>query len=319
MALVPRLQLTQHQIVSWCGQAVYDEALALAKRGEVLRADYDGTTISGEVQRPHGALRCSFVILKSGLIDSTCGCYANREQGMVCTHVTAVAITLMQRASDPGREQRYLEEQRHAQRKAAFLDNAVCRSPDGTAARLLLQLPATWLDDFARGEVELRCALQLEKSAAPVAPDALGRNRPVKLSQADDALLLVLEDIASERLGSLLTMNQADFLNVMELCQGRELYVGDGSRLMVQAQTLELQVRMELDYENGELLLFAHTELPFMKPGHFPRYLVTHNRSWAYGAGTSLAGDAALAASLPLALRRYGSSAAQWCNGLCDT
>ena len=278
------LVLTQKQIVGWCGQAIYDDAEARCKRGEVLRAEVDGDTVTGILARSNGTMKCLFKVLPNGLVDSTCPCFANREQGIVCAHVAAAAIFLMRRSADPERQQRHLEEQRHARRKAAFLAEGVVRSPSGTPAKLLLQLPADWPDQFDAGSVTIRCALQLEGLPAPVAPDALGPRKPVRLSTADDTLLLVLEDIAPERLGGLLTMNPADFLNVVAVCQTRSLFVGDGTRLTIQSQPLPMHVRMDLDHENGELLIFAHTELPFLKPGQFPRYIAGHSHCWALGA-----------------------------------
>ena len=276
---------TRKQIIGWCGQAFYDDGEARAKRGEVLRAEMEGNVVTGLVARPNGTMTCRFAILPNGLVDSACGCYASREQGLVCPHVAAVAISLMYRAGDPERQQRYLEEQRHARRKEAFFDEAVARSPNGTPARVLLQLPADWADQFDRGEVTIRCALQLDGQPQPVAPDALGKRRPVRLSRDDDTLLLVLEDIAETRLTSLLTMNAADFLNVIAVCRNRRLFVGDGTEITVQPQTLPMVVKMELDHENGELLCFPHVEMPFLKPGQFPRFLAVHNRCWACGAG----------------------------------
>ena len=247
----------------------------------------EGNVVTGLVARPNGTMTCRFAILPNGLVDSACGCYASREQGLVCPHVAAVAISLMYRAGDPERQQRYLEEQRHARRKEAFFDEAVARSPNGTPARVLLQLPADWADQFDRGEVTIRCALQLDGQPQPVAPDALGKRRPVRLSRDDDTLLLVLEDIAETRLTSLLTMNAADFLNVIAVCRNRRLFEGDGTEITVQPQTLPMVVKMELDHENGELLCFPHVEMPFLKPGQFPRFLAVHNRCWACGAAIS--------------------------------
>ena len=119
------LALTQRQIVGWCGQAIYDEGESRCKRGEVLRADVDGDTVTGILARPSGTMTCRFKVLPNGLVDSTCACFANREQGIVCAHVAAAAIFLMRRSADPERQQRHLDEQRHARRKAAFLADGV--------------------------------------------------------------------------------------------------------------------------------------------------------------------------------------------------
>ncbi|MDD5705781.1 MAG: DEAD/DEAH box helicase, partial [Kiritimatiellae bacterium] len=133
----------------------------------------------------------------------------------------------------------------------------------------------------------LRCAFQFASAgaAAPAAPEALPSRTALRLSPADDNVLCVLEDIAENGLKGTLTMKRADFLNVVEVCRDRALSVAGGQALELHSQPLRMHVRMDLDRENGELLLFAHTELPFMRAGEFPAYLVEGSKCWAFGAG----------------------------------
>jgi superfamily II DNA or RNA helicase len=280
-----RLGLTRKQIEGWCGPAVYAAAEAKVKRGEVLRVDVDPPWIEGRLARPGGEMRCRFKVLGNGLVDSECPCQANREHGLICSHVAALAINLVQRSRDPLLARLRLEEQRHARRMAAQAGESVRRSPDGRPAALLLELPAAWRDQFAAGAVTLRCAFQPAPDGPAIPPGRLDRRQPLRLSARDDNILCVLEDIAGTELGDAITMGRADFLNVIEVCGDCSLPVADGTQVALHTQCLATQVRMDLDRENGELLLFAHTELPFLRPGEFPAYLVEGGRGRAYGAG----------------------------------
>ncbi|MDD5708205.1 MAG: SWIM zinc finger domain-containing protein, partial [Kiritimatiellae bacterium] len=204
---MPSVKLTQKQIESWCGAAVYAEAEAKVKRGEVRRADLAPPWIEGLLARAAGDLRCRFKLLDNGLVESHCPCRANREHGLICSHVAALAISVMRRAADPGREQRYQEEQRRARRMADSMAATITRDPHGRPARLLLALPEDWRGQFDAGAVTLRCAFQFDSAgaAAPAAPEALPSRTALRLSPADDNVLCVLEDIAENGLKGTLT------------------------------------------------------------------------------------------------------------------
>ena len=117
------------------------------KRGGVLRADYQPPWLEGILARGTGELRTKAKINDSGMVENKCPCYASREQGLVCAHTVALALTVLRRTTDPLREQKYQEEQRRARRLADVqaADYLRC-APNGTPATLLLTLPATWQD-----------------------------------------------------------------------------------------------------------------------------------------------------------------------------
>ncbi len=279
------LKLTQKQIEGWCGRAVYEDALRRVKRGEVLRADVSAPWIEGRLARSHGELRCRFKVLENGLVDSHCPCRANREHGLVCVHVASLAIGVMQRATDPRREQLYREEQRHARRMEEDGDLFVGRDPEGLPAKLRLGLSAEWALQFEEGQVELACAFAVGDRESILSSEQLDRRRPLRFSPEDDNILCVLEDIAGRAPPRSMKVKRADFLNVLEVCRDRVLPLPGGKSVGLHSQKLAMHLRMDLDRENGELLLFAHTELPFMPPGEFPRYFVEGTRGYVYGAG----------------------------------
>jgi superfamily II DNA or RNA helicase len=277
-------RLTQHAIQSWGGAAVLQEAEALLKRGAVLRADYAPPWLAGEIVRDAGALRTRAKVRDNGTLENLCPCYASREQGLVCAHAVALALTVLRRSTDPLREQKYDEEQRRARRLAGVTPGAYLRvAPDGAPAALALTLPADWPAEFARGLVAFGASLQADGQAVPLhlAP----RDRAWRLEPADENLLAVLDDISDGPAGGRVEARPADFLNVLELCRGRVLPVAGGGDVTVNVTPVPTRVRVDLDRENGELLIVAHTELPFLKAGEFPSYLVAGRKGWALGAG----------------------------------
>jgi hypothetical protein len=227
------IKLSQNQIINWGGAAVYREAEALVKRGGVLRADLNGPWLEGVVARSSGAnLFSKLRINENGTVESHCPCYTNREQNLICAHVVALAILVMQRRTDPLREQKYQEEQRHARATAArAAATPIRRNPRGTPAALLIFLPADWIDAFARDAVELGCVFQIGTQLLP--SPALTDPGGYALSHADDTLLSVLEDICEGTPPTSVTVNKSDFFNILDLSRRRALPVTDNTDVNV--------------------------------------------------------------------------------------
>ena len=276
-------KLTQVAIQNWGGTSVFQEAEALVKRGGVLRADYQPPWLEGILARGTSDLRARAKISDSGIVENHCPCYASREQGLVCSHTVALALTVLRRTTDPLREQKYQEEQRRARRLASVqaADYLRC-APNGAPAALLLTIPATWQKDFQRGEVTVGCALVIDGRIVPL--DQVPRDCAYCLPPADENLLTVLDDICNGPAAGRMAVRPPDFLNVLDLRRNAALLVAGGGEIAVNATPMRTLVRIDLDRENGELLVNAHTELPFLHPGEFPAYLVSGRKGWAFGA-----------------------------------
>ncbi len=277
-------KLTQSAIQSWGGPAVLRQAEEWVKRGSVLRADYQPPWLEGSLAIDTGELRVRAKISDAGLVESRCPCYASREQGLVCLHTVALALAVLRRSTDPLREQKYLEEQRRARRLASVqaADYLRC-APDGTPAALQLTLPAAWQDDFLRGEITMAAALAFDGRSVPL--DQAPRTIAWRLSPADENLLSVLDDICNGPASGRIAVRPPDFLNVLDLRRNASVRTADGAELTVNATPMRTLLRVDLDRENGELLVNAHTELPFLRSGEFPLYLVSGRRGWVLGAG----------------------------------
>ncbi|MEI6211161.1 MAG: SNF2-related protein [bacterium] len=276
-------KLTQVAIQNWGGVTVFREAEDLVKRGGVLKADYQPPWLSGEIAYGGSELRTRARISDGGIMDNHCPCRVSRNHGLVCIHTVALAITVLRRTTDPLREQKYQEEQRRARRLAGVqaADYLRCAS-DGTPAALLLTMPPAWENDFARGEIALQCALVLNGRIVPL--DQVPRDQAYCLPAADANLLSVLDDICDGPAAGRVAVRPADFLNVLDLRRNAAILVAGGGEMVVNATPMRTLVRVDLDRENGELLVNAHTELPFLRTGEFPTYLVSGRKGWACGA-----------------------------------
>ena len=217
-------------------------------------------------------------------IESLCPCFTNQHSGQVCPHVVALGIALMLRHTDPLREQKYLEDQRRARRLEQVDESAyLSRDPRGTPARLGLALPPTWAGDFWSGRVTL--TLLLLTADAALAPEQSPAHARYRLSPEDDNLLSVLEDICEGPPRSRVELSAADFLNVLAVAGHTRPAVAGSGELVVESIAMQTALRVDLAHETGELIIFPHTELPFLRPGEIPVYLVNNRQGWVCASG----------------------------------
>ena len=285
---------TRKSLVEWAGEQVVQEAERMVDRGLVLSAEYEPPLVRGAVFVNNQTLNTSLKLHADGTVENLCPCYANRERGVVCSHVIALAAMLVRRRTDPKREAKYQEEQRRAKRLASIPDaEYLQRVPMFTAgslsASIRLTLPADWMKQYRAGSIEIRCDVFCRDKVLPIGEAP--RGVPFAFERGDDNLLFVLEDIAEGPIPSRIACKPADFLNLVRLRRGNVIYWDQHEPVQVNDVEMKSVIRINLDRETGELILIAHTELPFVKPGEFPFHLVAGREGWVYGAGNFWALD----------------------------
>ncbi len=282
---------TMKSLLDWGGEQAFRGAGRLCDQGMVLDAAWHPPMLEGSVLWSNRALKTAARVLPDGTLDNRCPCYTSRERGMVCEHVLAVGMTVVKRAADPLRESRHEEEERRAQRmehidESAYIQRIPANRSGGVAAGLRLTLPPDWLEQWRGGCATLRCELVHEGQAIPL--DEAPRNVPFTFNKPDEALLFVLEDIQGGPAPGCMDLSPDDFLNVVRLRAGGAFEVEDGIPLPVRATPLATRLRMEIDGETGEILLFAQTDAPGMRPGEFPEHLVGLREGWVLANGELL-------------------------------
>jgi superfamily II DNA or RNA helicase len=285
---MPQNIITKKRLIDWGGERVVRDAEAMVSAGQVLEAHYDHPTVTGAVLWNNRRIETGFKILKSGHIESLCPCYANKERGLICAHIMALGLTLVQRAADPDRQAKYKEEMRRAARmseidESEYIQRVPASTPGAIPAKLVVTLPANWLHAYQAGSVPVE--VQIHHSNRVDLADEVPRNLSLSFSKRDESLLFVLEDISEGPAKGELTLGARDFVNLVGLHKGTTLAIADESELIVETTPLPTHFQMDIDGETGELLLYAHTELPYMKKGQFAQYVVAGRNGWAHGAG----------------------------------
>ena len=262
--------ITAVKLISWGGEKVFQEAMEIAKSGRILRADWDPTTktISGEIIT--GAAhtqKSAFKLLDDGYIHSLCPCMQNREYGVICKHVIALGCMMMLRRTDPAREAKYQSEKRAAMR--AVTDPAKCirRAPDGVPAKLQFAWGSHFVEEFAAGKVKIHVAFDLPDGRR-LTPSQVPQGMPLALSETDDDILSVLEDIAGGVLGDTVDALPADFLNLIEL------KANEGK--------VHCTLRADFEEESGCFTLYPYADLPVPHIASADKFLVDGNVGFVY-------------------------------------
>lgn len=282
------LPITRKILQSWGGAVTFRDGQTLFERGLVLEAEFEASVMRGTLSWGSRSIKTAARILPDLSCENLCPCRDNVERGIICSHVIALGLALLARRTDPDRERKLREEERRARHLRQLEDTAFFkRAPPGTAgawdASVVLGLPHGWREAAASGPVPLRVFLDVKGRRHPISDIPSGT--VLGLTPRHDALLFVLEEIAGGEVPDALDLDMADFINVLELHRGLSLWEEGGQELPVNATAVSTVMRVDLDHENGELLLVADTTLPFMRGVEFPTYLVHSKAGWVFGGG----------------------------------
>ncbi len=280
------IPFTKKQLVKWAGTQVVRDAENLVKRKVVLEANYDPPRIQGSILWNNRALHTSLRILPDGHVENRCPCYTNRERGMVCAHVIALALHLVQRAADPLRERKHMEEQRRAARigaidEARYIQRAKVGAPGAEPATLRVTLGADLKEGFQRDAIPVFCEIESRHRRCPL--DQAPRTTRYALAQADEALLFVLEDISGGPACARLELTPFDFLNVLHLLKGRALDRASGPSIAVHSTPAPASLKISLDDATGMLELCAQARTP-VPADESALYIVAGRNGWLYTA-----------------------------------
>jgi superfamily II DNA or RNA helicase len=279
--------ITQKMLINWGGDQVLKEAQTLVEKGNVMEASYEPPFINGTILWNNRPFKTALKILPDGNVESHCPCYANKERGIICAHVIALGLVILRRSTDPQREAKYQAELRRASRLASVSEaEYIRRVPPDTAgalpATIHVTLDADWMNACRNGSIPIVCEAEYRGRRLPL--DEVPKNLPLTFSKEDEALLFVLDDISEGPAKGHLSVGRFDFVNLIRLHANRMLAVAAGTPITVNNTPMTTFLRMDLDRENGEIILIAHTELPFVATGQMPFYMVSGRSGWVCGA-----------------------------------
>jgi superfamily II DNA or RNA helicase len=285
----PRPPISHQILINWAGHRVFQDAQTLSGRGLVQDVAYEPPFVTGTILWSNRPLKTSVRILQDGSAENHCPCRDSKERGIICSHVIALCIELIRRSNNPEIEARRQEEARHAAHISAlsegvYLNRARTGAPGSIPARVRLCLGTGWRSTLATGPIPLFCSAVVNDRDIPL--DQIDHSLCLGLTQKDEAILFVLEDISQGPARGRIDLTTQDLVSLLHLLQGMSIFEeGNPEPLVVAATKLVSYLNLDFDRENGELIFMLHTEIPLLKASEIPLYLVAGRHGWVFGAG----------------------------------
>jgi superfamily II DNA or RNA helicase len=281
------IPITIALLEKWGGPQVLREARQIVEQGLVLQAEYDPPYIQGTLLHNHRELKTRIRVLRDSNVESDCPCYANRERGMICSHVIALGLWIASRSADPARDRKLKAEQRRADQLAAidesrFLRRAPRGTPGTLPAVIHVTLDPAWMDGITSDAIPLQMHIQAGNRSVPI--DQVPPQTTLALDSDDESLLFTLEDIAAGPVPATLTVSRRDWISILACRAGGSLEDLDGSPILIHDEKIESTLALELDPASGCLRLSIHTTPPFLPPGDDPIYIMDTHSGWVYAA-----------------------------------
>ena len=283
------LPYTETKLKDWAGWRAFRDGKALFERGVVEKVIFEHPFITGQLNLGPRGMRSKFEILKNGLVENHCPCRDNQERGLICAHLVAMGLEVIKQHSDPDRKRRANNEKRRIDRIAKAAEGTriqrVRKDELGAVkAHLVIELAGNWTEQLKGMKTSIHVSVEFDKKRT-IAADT-PTDIPFSFPRRDENLLYVLEDICGGTIKSEIPVSIYDLINILRLHQGKSIQQkGQKKGCLVNNGMLDSVMEMDMDRENGELILHVTTELPDGKVDMFPTYIMGQKSGWIFSAG----------------------------------
>ncbi len=275
-------------LMDWAGPRKFREGLALFEKGMVRDIRQKDVIVQGAILRGSRFVKCSFKVMPDGSVENHCPCYDNTERGLICSHVVALGLAVIEDHRDPLREEKLLREAMQAERVARVREmDYIQRTTNGggqaIGAGLRIDLQKDWRHALAQGCVPIVSRLRYDGHAQLL--EQVPRDKVFAVSEMDEATLYVLEDVAKGPPPGCMDLRIADFINVCKLRRNDRFGAVERGipEVLVCGGAVDTLLHVDLDERTGELVLTV--QAPELYPFTELVYLVSGNEGWVYREG----------------------------------
>lgn len=270
---------TVEEVKKWAGPELFARAEAYLRHDCISDLRFTYPTGAARVKTGlSSSLLVTFTIPKSGLITGKCSCSVSRDRGMLCEHIIATALAVARTFGSEERRRHYAAERSRAARLAHAKD-LIQRSPNGThPLTVCVILPDQLPTHFQTGKI--RAAIALLSNGKTYSPENLPKGITYKVSEGDENLLGILEEIAGGAFKTLIELSPED---VLSLCYcSRNSRVGTRTKVFqFLPQPVETPFRLDIDPTTDTL------RLSLCLPGPGAILAAGHQGIWFNGTSIS--------------------------------
>lgn len=256
------IELSEKVLRDMAGWKVMKEAKGVWRAGVVREVTYRDGVLEGKVPGAGKAAKAKLVIRSGSDVDNECGCYASRKMGVVCAHVVALGLELLDPKSKPKEE-----------KAAAIAGPRV--SPDwpkwtveevegARPVRLRVLLPLNIEKSWEAGQLMVGVEVEDLDSGETVMLSALGSSSNcgwLFVSESDAAVLEVLQGISPQAVPGVGFLVRGEFLDLLDGLGGHG-NVGLGKKEAVRVSVARRPLplvkkgeRVKVDFSGGVPLI----------------------------------------------------------------
>jgi superfamily II DNA or RNA helicase len=212
------IQLTDALLSKLAGWEAMKEARGLLAAGRVLDSNWEAPRLHGSVQEGSTAYRAGLVIRSASDADNLCTCRISRQRGLICAHSVAIGLHCIQKQTGPSTPAPATATPVTVRAEPLRKEVALARSDLGEALEISVILPPDLPGALAKGSVMLYAEGQWSRGRSPL--NALPMDVPFALAQSDAFLLDTLERFNRGDTPGMLSINLAQFAEILPLLNG---------------------------------------------------------------------------------------------------
>ena len=245
-------KITEKRLKDWAGWKAFRDGQALFDRGVVEKVTVDDPFVIGQLNLGPRGMRSKFEVLSNGLVENHCPCRDNQERGLICAHLVAMGLYLIDRKEDKNINAGIDRIAKAA--KGVRIRRARKSTPGATHAKLYLQLSDDWKDEVNKFYININFYIKEKNkkySIIDIKPD-----QAIYLNQNDNELLQLLEGYGSGSIKRSQRYSITQFVDILKYCSPNTLHINkSNTKFDLDNEYIETSLKMDLDRSNGEILL----------------------------------------------------------------
>ena len=258
------MQISLEALKKWTLPSYFQEGQSWFDAGKVEHFVEKDGNFEGRISIRDRAQITRFSVNAQAQPYSECPCRINRQEGMICGHIIAIMLAWRAENADPLEERAALVDKRMeapAERRRHFRKIGA----SGIDAKLHLSLRRNWREELLKNQLHLIPSFELEGRVRR--PDQLHLSQILKLSESDQRLLILLEEIVGNDLPPVFPVTQQDFAQILDFRKPETLRVMEWpAPLSLNQKALLPMLIVDLDRKNGELQVNMQVDLPKAPP-----------------------------------------------------
>jgi superfamily II DNA or RNA helicase len=284
-----KIPFTEKSLKDWAGWRVFRDGKGLFSRGVVDKVSYEHPMVVGQLSLGPRGMRSRFKVLDNGLVDNLCPCRDNQERGLICAHLVALGLEVIRSSADSEKAGARAAEKRRLDRIAKAVEGSRIQrvkktAPGAVKAHLVVELAENWPEQVAQASVSLLVFIEYDGERKPI--EDVPTDVPFSFTRRDEQLLDFLEGVCKGALKGDLKLSIYDLIGLLNFHKGRSIHcAGQKKGCPVHAASVSSAVEMDMDRNNGELLLHLSVDLPDGQIELFPVYIIGQHSGWVFSGG----------------------------------